>query len=398
MVCEAIDTFNLNIPDAVLEDLQKRLANTRLPADLENDDWGYGVNTGYLRELITYWQDQYDWRSQEQAINAYPNFRTRIADVPIHFIHARGCGPAPLPIILSHGWPWTFWDYRHLIGPLTDPASYGGDPGDAFDVVLPSLPGFGFSTPVPRAGVGWIDAADFWFELMHKRLGYKRFVAAGADWGTAITSQLGHKFSSHVAGIHVCGGRSLDFWNVRRPWDLLGQIPLGDTAEEQERVLAWQRKFSSHVSAHVLGSQTIANAMHDSPAGMCSWILERRRSWSDCGGDVETVFSKDDLLTTMMIYWVTESFVNSVRYYRDAVLQPWQPSHTDTPQVGVPTAISVFRGDTVRDPNENYLRSIYNLKQLRIHDKGGHFAAAEQPQTIIRDLRDAFRPLRKSTG
>ena len=321
------------------------------------------------------------------------NFRVTVDEVPIHFVHERGKGPNPMPIILSHGWPWTFWDYNKVIGPLTDPVAYGGSVEDAFDVVVPSLPGFGFSTPVTRT-VDWMHTADLWVELMRDVLGYERFVAAGADWGTAITGQLGHRHGDHAVGIHVCTGRPLDFWNAKRPWDLLGQVPLGDTPEEQEHVLAWQRRFSSHVSVHVLDPQTLATAMHDSPAGLCAWILERRRQWSDCGGDVERRFSKDDLLTTMMLYWATESFVSSVRYYRDATLTPWEPSHDGTPTVGVPTAISVFRPDAVRVPTEQWLSTIYNVQQFRVHDRGGHFAAAEEPETIVADLRDAFRPLR----
>jgi pimeloyl-ACP methyl ester carboxylesterase len=389
-----VTPFAVHIADEVLEDLAARLDRVRLPPDLGNEDWGYGTNTGYLRELLAYWRDGFDWRQQERLINDVPQFRTTIDGVPIHFVHVRGVGPHPLPIILSHGWPWTFWDYRKLIGPLTDPAAHGGDPADAFDVVVPSLPGFAFSNPLPRTGVSWLDTADMWAVLMRDALGYRRFIAAGADWGTFISSQLGHKYPELVAGVHVTTGQPLNVWNVDRPWDILGRVPVPADGPDRDRVLAWQRRFASHLSVHMLGAQTLANGLHDSPAGLCSWILERRRSWSDCGGDVERRFSKDDLLTTMTLYWATDSFVNSVRYYREATLRRWEPSHDGIPVVGVPTAISVFRPDAVHVPSQEHLSRHYDLGQLRVHDRGGHFAAAEEPEAVIQDLRDGFRDLR----
>ena len=387
----AVRSFEIEIGDDVLDDVRRRLSAVRLPLDVDNDDWRYGTRTEYLRELIDYWRESYDWRAQERELNALPNFRTEIHDTPIHFVHVRGEGPNPAPLVLSHGWPWTYWDYRHVIGPLANPAAHGGDPADAFDVVVPSLPGFAFSTPLKTTGVNWITTADMWLELMRSRLGYDRFFAAGADWGVGITSQLGHKYPGHVGGIHVCSGRTLRIWNTPRPWDLLGQFPLGDTEEEQQRVLTWQRRLASHVSVHVLDPQTLANALHDSPAGLCSWLVERRRAWSDCGGDVESRFSKDDLLTSVMLYWVTESFVSSIRYYAEAARHQWTPSHLVGPEVTVPSAVSVFQPDVPRIPTAESLRQIYNLTQLRVHDRGGHFAAAEEPQTIVTDLRDAFR-------
>jgi pimeloyl-ACP methyl ester carboxylesterase len=390
----AVTPFTVDVDQAALDDLQHRLERVRLPIDFDNDDWGYGTNTAYLRELLDYWRDGFDWRAQERAINAYPNFRTTLhGDVPIHFLHIRGKGPDPLPLILSHGWPWTFWDFRKVIGPLTDPAAHGGSPDDAFDVVIPSLPGFGFSTPVTRP-VNWIETADMFAELMRDVLGYDRFVAAGADWGNGITGQLGHKYAEHVAGIHVVGGQPLDLWNAREPWGLLSQVPLGEAPEEQERVLAWKRRFAAHLSVQVLAPQTLAVGAHDSPAALTAWLLEKRRAWSDCDGDVERRFDKDDLLTTMMLYWATEGFVSSVRYYRDATLTRWQPSHAGSPTVGVPTAVSVFRADVAHVPPEEYLSTLYNLQQYRVHDQGGHYAHAEEPDIVVTDLRDAFRSLR----
>lgn len=309
-------------------------------------------------------------------------------------MRAPGRGPDPVPIVLCHGWPWTFWDYRRLIPLLTDPAAHGGDPADSFDVVVPSVPGFGFSTPVPRSGVTWVDAADALVAVMH-RLGHRTFVAAGADWGTSIVSQLGHAHAESVLAIQVATGRPLDFWNVDQPWNLLGQVPVPDSEPGRSQVLAWQRKFAGHVSAHVLGSQTLANGMHDSPVALASWLLERRRAWSDCGGDVESVFSRDDLLVSFTLYWATDSFVSSARLYPDAASHPWRPCHDGVPPVAVPTAVTVFEHDVVAPPTREALSRLYDLRQLRVHPRGGHFAAFEQPMIVAADIRDAFRPLRE---
>jgi pimeloyl-ACP methyl ester carboxylesterase len=198
-----VETFEVAVPQATLDDLRDRLARVRWPIDPANPDWVYGVERGYLEELVDYWRTQYDWRAQERAINAFSHFRTTIDGVPIHFIHEQGKGPNSIPLILSHGWPWTFWDYRKLIGPLTDPAAYGGDPADSFDVIVPSLPGFGFSVPLDQPGIEWSRTADLWVKLMRDELGYDRFAAQGGDWGALVTEQLGHKYAEHLIGIHL---------------------------------------------------------------------------------------------------------------------------------------------------------------------------------------------------
>ena len=201
----AAEPYTVHLSDELLEDLQRRLVNARLPQDFANDDWGYGVNGAYLRELVDYWIEGYDWRAVEREINAFANFRTEIQGVPIHFIHERGKGPDPKPLILSHGWPWCFWDFHELVGPLTDPAAHGGDERDAFDVVLPSLPGFGFSAPHSVPGINFWRTADLWADLMGDVLGYDRFLAHGGDWGNLISAQLGHKYADRVAAIHITG-------------------------------------------------------------------------------------------------------------------------------------------------------------------------------------------------
>ena len=211
-----MEPFRVDVPDEVLNDLQARLKLTRWADDFANEGWQYGTNTAYLKELVAYWIDGYDWRKQERAINAYPQFRTEIDGVPIHFIHVRGKGPNPKPLILSHGWPWTFWEYRKVIGPLSDPGAHGGDPADAFDVVVPSLPGYGFSTPLRKPGVNFWRTSGLWVKLMEE-LGYPRFAAHGADWGALITADLGHRYPERVMGVHFTMMLPLDLFSGGTP-------------------------------------------------------------------------------------------------------------------------------------------------------------------------------------
>ncbi|MBW2426957.1 MAG: epoxide hydrolase [Deltaproteobacteria bacterium] len=386
--------FEIAVSQSRLDDLRRRLESIHWAPDMENDDWRYGTNGSYLRELVDHWLGRYDWRAQERAMNTYDHFRVPIEGIPIHFIHAKGKGPNPLPLILSHGWPWTFWDFEKVIGPLSDPASHGGDAADAFDVVLPSLPGFGFSTPLEQTGINWWRTADLWAVLMRDVLGYERFCAHGGDWGTLVTLQLGHRYAELVHGIHVTGVAPLDIYSGDRPWAIGGLAEaMSKGSDEYARVLAWEKRFASHVAVQSLDPQTLAFAMHDSPLGLCSWILERRRNWGDTGGDVETRFSKDDLVTTMMIYWLTDSFVTSVRYYREAWANPWKPDHDRMPVVEAPTGVSYFEPD--KPPGEmEWTETYFNRKFYRLHPHGGHFAPAEEPEALVADIREMFRKMR----
>lgn len=383
--------FEIDIPESRLEDLQRRLEAVHWAPDMENDDWRYGTNGAYLRELVDYWRDGYDWRQHESAMNAYDHFRVNIDGMPIHFIHAKGRGPNPRPLILSHGWPWTFWDFRKLIGPLSDPASHGGDPADAFDVVVPSLPGFGFSTPLEKTGVNWWRTADLWVELMRDTLGYERFCAHGGDWGCLVTLQLGHRYADLLHGVHVTGGSPLDIFSGERPWAIGGVLEdMSEGSDERAAMLAWERRFASHVAVQHLDPQTLAFAMHDSPIGLCAWILERRRSWGDCEGDVERRFSKDDLITTMMLYWLTDSFVTSARFYYEASAHPWRPDHDRMPVIEAPTGITLFEPD--KPPGDmEWMAEYFNRQLFRVHQRGGHFAPAEEPDRLIEDIREMFR-------
>ncbi len=382
--------FEVNIEDTVLADLHDRLCKTRFPDDLDNDDWRYGTNTAYLKELVDYWISDYDWRKVEQEINTYANYRTEIDGIPIHFIHEPGIGPNPVPLILSHGWPWTFWDFKKVIGPLSDPAKFGGDPADAFDVIIPSLPGFGFSTPLTTTGINFWRTADLWSKLMRDELGYNRFAAQGGDWGSIISAQLGHKYAKQMIGVHLSLSFPLDFFVKGLP----GEEEYAD--DEKQNYHHTQKKMldaSSHVSVQCTDPQTIASALHDSPVGLLSWLVERRRNWSDCNGDVENVFSRDDLITTAMIYWVTNSYVTSARFYWESAHHLWAPEHDRMPVVEAPTAVALFPQELCLMPRQ-FLQSYYNLKQLHTMPRGGHFAPAEQPELLVEDVREFFRTLR----
>jgi pimeloyl-ACP methyl ester carboxylesterase len=398
-----IQPFTIAIPDEALDDLNRRLRATRWPEDFANDHWTYGTNTAYLRSLVEYWIEEYDWRAAEREMNGFAHFRTEVDGVPVHFIHEKGRGPDPVPLIVSHGWPWCFWDMRRIIRPLADPAAFGGDPADAFDVVVPSLPGFGFSTPLRTPGINWWRTADLWHALMTRGLGYTRFAASGGDWGALVTSQLGHKYAASLHGIHLMHAIPLTLFNTERPWDITSGalVPPAIRGELREALHARQRRIASHVAVQVLDPQTLANALNDSPAGLLSWLVERRRAWGDTRGDVESRFPREHLITTTMLYWLTGSFGTSARYYAEAAHHPWKPSHDRMPAVEAPTAITLLGGEkdpSVDDPVAGFLAGertrSYNLRQVTSHPSGGHFGHYEEPEAVVDAIRAMFRAAR----
>ena len=398
---EAPRPFQVEVPDAVLDDLQRRLSATRLAPALAADGWSLGTDALYLSELVDYWRDEYDWQMQQRSINGLRHFRVVIDGVLLHYVHAPGHGPAPVPLVLTHGWPWTFWDFRKVIGPLCDPATFGGNPADAFDVIVPSLPGYAFSSPLSRAGVNFSVTADLWVRLVRDVLGHGRFGVHGSDWGMFVAAQLGHKHADALLGIHLTGTPRLDGFNVApgyRPWIdyLSGARSLATTDADRGANIEWERRRAGHLAIQMTDPQSMAHAMHDSPVGLLSWLLQRRFAWSDCGGDVETRFTKDELITNAMIYWVTETLASSMRFYYEAVTNPWVPAHERSPRVEAPTGFSFFRPD--RPPgapvDAEALAHVHNLRFVREHERGGHFAAMEQPAELVTDLRDFFRPLR----
>ncbi|WP_460699302.1 epoxide hydrolase family protein [Nocardia thraciensis] len=393
----------IHVTDEVLDDLRQRLALTRWPEDAGNEDWYYGVNRAYLQGLVDYWRTEYDWRAAEARINAYPHYRVEIDGVPIHFMRRPGAGANPTPLILTHGWPWTFWHWSKVVDPLADPGAFGGDPADAFDVIVPSFPGFGFSTPLPgRPDMNFWKVADLWHLLMTRTLGHAKYAAAGCDVGALVTGQLGHKYAEELYGIHIGSGLKLSLFNGDRAWDYSGgqPIPEGLAPEVHERILEFDRRFAVHLAAHMLDSSTLAVGLSDSPAGMLAWILRRWKSWSDNGGDLESVFGADELLTHATIFWVTNSIGTSIRTYANNNRYPWAPSHDRWPVIEAPTGITFVGhenppGVTTDRRVEHFLASDraawYNLVNPTAHDRGGHFIPWELPGEWVDDLRRTFR-------
>jgi pimeloyl-ACP methyl ester carboxylesterase len=382
-----IQPFKIAVGTDELAEVQDRLRRTRWPQEIgDNSNWQAGTSLAYMRELVDYWVTQYDWRSQEEAMNALPQFRTTIDAVPIHFVHVKGKGPNPTPLVINHGWPWTFWDMRKIIGPLSDPAAHGGDPADAFDVVAPSLPGFAFSSPLQTEGVFFNPTADLWVKLM-KRLGYDRFATQGGDVGAYVSARLGHKYADRIIGVHL---------HLAGPAMPPYPAPEDYAAEE----IAWGGKLaqfmadgSGYMQIQRTRPQTIGFAMHDSIVGLAAWLIEKRRAWSDCGGDVESVFSKDDLITTTMLYWLTNTYVSSARHYYEAKPERLVPVHDRQPPVEAPTALLQFKNDVWVQPRK-WAERYYNLQRWNVAERGGHFAPMETPDLLIDDIRAFFSGLR----
>ena len=379
--------FVIDIPEETLSDLRDRLANTRWPDEIGNDGWTYGTRLADLKQLVEYWHTSYDWRQNERAMNAFAHYTVSIDGQPIHFIHQPGRGPKPIPLVLTHGWPWTFWDFHKVIRPLADPAAFGADPADAFDVVVPSLPGFGFSTPLRKTGIAIREVSDRWVALMRDVLGYERFAAQGGDIGSLVSTDLGHAHAEHLIGVHT-----------NLPVPLSFELPPESdySAEEAGWYAKTQHFFAEERGyAGIQGTkpQTAAYGLTDSPAGLCAWILEKRRTWSDCGGNVASRFSPDELLTTMTLYWVTRTIGTSFRSYYERRVHPWQPVHARQPVVEAPTACAVFPGDVIHMPRR-WAEDYYNLKRWTVMPAGGHFAPMEEPELLVEDVRTFFRSLR----
>lgn len=403
---ESLSQTPIRLSDETLEDLRRRLSSTRWPEISGNQDGRYGVRGEYLRELSEYWRDEYDWRAAETAINGYEHYLVPIEGVPVHFMRRPGVGPAPTPLILTHGWPWTFWHWAKVVDPLADPGAHGGDPAEAFDVIVPSLPGFGFSTPLTaRPGLNFWKIADLWHTLMTDVLGHREYAAGGCDVGALVTGQLGHKYADELYGIHIGSGLKLDLFNGDRAWDFSGGRPIPEDLSEEAhaRLLELERRFAVHLAAHVMAPDTLAFGLADSPAGMLAWLLERWIKWSDNGGDIESVFTKDDLLTHATIYWATNSIATSIRTYANNNRYPWTPSHDRRPTIEAPTGITFVAyenppGVTTDQRVPSFLDSDraawYHHVNLTVHDHGGHFIPWEIPQEWIDDLRRTFRDRR----
>jgi pimeloyl-ACP methyl ester carboxylesterase len=378
-----VEPFTIRIPDSALSDLHARLDATRFADDYDNDDWSYGVSGAYLKELIASWR-RFDWRAQEALMNELPQFRATVDDVPIHFVHLRGRGRRVVPIILSHGWPWTFWDWRDVVLRLADPAAYGLDDGLAFDVVVPSLPGLAFSGPLRRSDIGAQETADLWVTLM-AGLGYDRFCAAGGDWGAVVTLNLAHAHADRVLGVHVSPPFVPGFASTPCGPEDYGP----DEADWHERTVARMATTQVHKLVQAQQPQTLAWALNDSPLGLAAWLVQRRRDWSDCGGDVESAFSRDFLLATFSLYWFTQTSHSAARFYAVNARIPWQPRHDRQPVLEAPVAVAVMPQDVLLLPRR-FLADHANLVRWTVMPRGGHFSAAEQPQLIADDIAAFF--------
>ncbi|EWM17306.1 epoxide hydrolase family protein [Kutzneria sp. 744] len=377
--------FRISVPTRDLDDLRERLARTRFAPAL-SADWTHGTPPGYLAELVEYWRTKFDWSAAEAKLNEMPQFTASVRDSRLHFVHVEGKGPAPLPLLFSHGWPGSFWEVSKIIGPLTDPAAHGGDPADAFTVVAPSLPGYGFSEHPGTPGIGPVAIADRFHELMTDVLGYGRYAAQGGDWGSIITTCLGRDHSDQLAGIHV---------NMMAARPVVGEHSTPLTEAEQAYLdgqAAWRNGEGAYAQVQSSKPATLGAGLSDSPAGLAAWIVEKFRTWSDCGGDVESVFSKDDLLTNISIYWLTNSIATSTRLYYEA----WRDQATPILSPGyidAPTAYASFPHEIARPPREWVARA-YNLQRFTEFERGGHFAAMEQPAALVEDIRAFYRELR----
>jgi microsomal epoxide hydrolase len=386
MTVQRLDT---RIPDATLDDLHERLASTRLPPD-DAAGWDAGTSPDYLRQLIDYWRSGYDWRAQEARLNRFSHFATTLSGTRIHFIHERGRGDAPLPLVLTHGFPDSFFRFVKLIPLLTDPAAHGGDPRDGFDVVVPSLPGYGFSEP-PGPDSDLFHVADRWHELMTDELGYARFGAHGGDWGSTITEHLARNHPRSVIGIHLT---DVPFWHAFRK-------PRTHTPAEAS-YFAQIEKFQSEHGAYAMlqgtRPRTLADGLNDSPAGLAAWLVDFFERWSDCDGDVENSFTKDELLTNIMIYWTTSTIGSSCAPYHDilhAGARRWMLEMAKQ-WLGagrVPAGFAMFPKDLSSPPRE-WAERFFDVVRWTAMPRGGHFAALEAPELLADDIRAFFRPLR----
>jgi len=378
---ESIDQFHIGLEDSLLQDLRDRLGRTRFPDQIEGTNWEYGIPIGYLRELVEYWRDTYDWRAQEAHLNSFSQFRTQIDGQSIHFIHARSPHADALPLLITHGWSGSIVEFLEVIPRLTDPESFGGSASDSFHVVAPSLPGYGFSEPTRTPGWDEGRIASAFIALM-RRLGYTRYGAQGGDWGAQVTTRIGALDPEHCAAIHL---------NMA-----LGARPESKTSltdEEQADLTAIQlfvKDESGYANEQGTKPQTLGVALNDSPAGLLAWIVEKFRTWSDCDGHPENCFTREQMLTNVMLYWATQTSASSARLY-------WESRHSDSsarlPFVDAPTGVARYPKEILRWPR-SWIERQYNVVHWAVMERGGHFAAMEQPDLFVEDLRTFFRLVR----
>lgn len=375
--------FKIAIPSSTVDRILRRVKDTRWPDRLESSDWRYGANWDYMKALAEYWTTKYDWRKAEARLNRFPQYIARVGEYDVHFYHVRGKGPRPIPLVLTHGWPGSVFEFQEAIGPLTDPASVGGSAADAFDIVVPSIPGFGFSSK-PKAPIGPPTTARLWHELMTSVLGYSKFGAQGGDWGNAITTELARVFPESMIGIHLNGAGG----------------GIGNLAEASDEERLWQQAVTAYRATELdyFNEQqhkpgTVGFALYDNPIGAAAWIVEKFRVWTDSGTALAPVVSMEQILTNVMIYLVTDTTATGVWFYRGS-----SDDRTSTGRPGkinVPTAFASFPAEmTPLNPPRSVLERNFNLVRYTKMPRGGHFACLEQPQLFVDDIRAFFRILR----
>ncbi|MEU6366881.1 epoxide hydrolase family protein [Streptomyces sp. NPDC046931] len=390
----SLQPFRLDIAQSDLDDLYERLDRTRWPDALPDVGWAYGVPLDYLRELVRYWRHDYDWRAAEARLNEWPQFTTTIDGANVHFAHVRSPEPGATPLVITHGWPGSVVEFLDVVGPLTDPAAHGGDPADAFHVVVPSVPGFGLSGPTRDRGWEAGRVADAWAELM-RRLGYERFGAQGGDWGAAISRELGRAHPDRVIGVHLNllpGAQQLT-----EPTDeelaALGPEERERTLTSWRRWEAWQREGAGYAILHSTRPGTLAYALTDSPVGQLAWIVEKFREWTDSEELPEEAVDRDRLLTDVMLYWLTGTAGSSARIYYERAHPSGRAAAPSEPST-VPTALAVFPAE-IQVPLRHRAERTENIVRWTEFGRGGHFAAMEEPDLLVDDVRAFFRQLRE---
>jgi microsomal epoxide hydrolase len=377
--------FQVSVPDGVLADLEDRLARTRWPDEPPIEAWSTGTSASYLKALVEYWRKGFDWRAQEAKLNSFRQFKVPLAGIDLHFIHEEGKGPEPIPLLLSHGWPGSVFEFYKLIPMLTDPARFGADPNDSFTVIAPSLPGYTFSFTPGQKRFDIKEIADVLAELMSDVLGYSRFGAQGGDWGAFVASRLGYAYPDRLIGIH------LNLLAVRRDAKML----VNPTEEERRFIKElnhWLKEETGYQWIQGTKPQTLAFGLTDSPAGLAAWILEKFRSWTDCDGNPENALTKDEMLTNIMLHWATGAIGSSFWPYYARMHGPWP-----IPEAGVevPAGYVEFPKEILRPPRAAAERMYKDIRRWTVAPKGGHFAALEQPGLLVHEIRELFRPLRE---
>jgi pimeloyl-ACP methyl ester carboxylesterase len=380
-VTDEIRPFRIDVSDADLSDLRDRLARTRWPEAETVDDWSQGIPLAYVQELCEYWRTTYDWRAREAALNRFPQFTTELDGLDIHFLHVRSPEPDALPLVITHGWPGSVVEFHKVIGPLTDPVAHGGDAADAFHVVCPSLPGYGFSERPSAPGWKTPRIAAQWAVLM-ARLGYDRYGAQGGDWGASVTTSIGQQDPDHCAGIHL---------------NMVIAFPDGDmgepTPEEQAAIAAlmhYQKQEAGYSTQQSTRPQTLGYGLVDSPAAQAAWIVEKFYAWTDCDGHPENVLTRDELLDNVMLYWIPGTGASSGRLYWES----FNDFGTKLGKVQVPMGAMMLPKEIIRPSRRWAELRFADIRQWNELDRGGHFAAFEQPELFVDDVRSFFRQVR----